>query len=160
MSRVLRIVLALALLAACDPGQRAPLPPALAAELATVVVDVFETDPTAAYALMSNARLVCVAEPFGVEPADATTAADVTTVYAALFCVERQAGVAFDESPGVSTVVAVRGATVEVPGDGAAHRPDIERIFPEDLRERAFEGYRDPSAAERELARRFAEQNR
>ncbi|GIF66767.1 hypothetical protein Ais01nite_48020 [Asanoa ishikariensis] len=153
--RVLCVALAAALGVACDSGdERAPLPPAQAAELATFVVDVFENDPAAASALMSHGPLVCVAEPFGADPA---------IVYAALFCVVREAGVAFDDSSGVSTVVAVHRASpvrVELPGDGAAHQPDIERIFPEDLRERAFEGYRDPRAAERELAARFAAQNR
>ncbi|SNT30521.1 hypothetical protein SAMN05421812_104374 [Asanoa hainanensis] len=167
MSRVLRAAIAVALAAtcvACEAEQRAPLPPALAAELATVVVDAFETDRAAATALLPpyHGPLVCVAEPFGVDPVTATAAADVTTIYTALLCSVREEGVPFAEALGVSSTVAVHRTnpvTVEVPGDGAANQPDRERIFPEDLHERTFEGFRDPPAAQRELATRFAEQS-
>jgi hypothetical protein len=153
------VVAGLAGCVACSShDERAPLPPALAAESATFVVTVLEADATAVMS-PSPGSSVCVAEPFGVDPVTATTLAGVSTVYASVHCAERVAGLAFDDSPQTITVVAVHRSnpvTVEAPGDGTSHQPDVERIFPEDLRERAFEGYRDRDAAIRELAARYA----
>ncbi|MDG4826875.1 hypothetical protein O7635_33935 [Asanoa sp. WMMD1127] len=149
---------AFAAVACAASDERAPLPPAMAAELATVVVTALETGSADPLLAGSDGRLVCVAEPFGADPVDAATAGDVTTVYAAVLCAEKRDGVAFEDSSRVSTVVAVHRsspARVEAPGDGAAHQADIERIFPEDLRERAFAGHPDPGAGERELAARY-----
>jgi hypothetical protein len=103
--------------------------------------------------------MVCIAEPFGVDPASTTTLAGVNTAYASVFCAEKTTGLAFDDSSQTMTVVAVHRSnpvTVEAPRDGTYHQPDIERIFPEDLRERAFEGYRDRNAAIRDLAARYS----
>ncbi len=120
---VLRLVAvaALAGCVACSSGdERAPLRPALTAELATFVVTVLETDSTAVMSA-SDGSSVCIAEPFGVDPATATTLAGVSTVYASAFCAEKVAGFVFDDSTQTVTVVAVHRSnpvTVEAPGDG------------------------------------------
>jgi len=170
MGRFLRAATAAALAAvlcvACGSGgERAPLPSNLTTELATFVVTIFETDSVAASALSADSHrpLVCVAEPFGIDPDTATEPGGVGTVYAAVFCAVRDLGVPYEGSSRISSVVAVHRAspvTVQVPRDGTYHQQDIEQIFPKGLRERAFEGYRDTYAADLELAGRYADQSR
>jgi len=73
----------------------------------------------------------CIAQAFGVRPADARTIDQVTTVYAWVFCQSKTS----DTGEVVPAAVARDGA-VQIPSD-ADLAGDIRRIFPADVRERA-----------------------
>ncbi|GAA1818825.1 hypothetical protein GCM10009682_44450 [Luedemannella flava] len=139
---------------------RPPVSPDLVRAAGERALPLVEKGPGARF-LEPGQQLRCVVRAFGVEPADATAIDQVTVVYAGATCVVVAPGVPYDRSTGSQAPVVVHLDTgvVEQPGDGAQFSADIDRMFPEELRDRAADPVpnSDDAAVDAELRSRFAQ---
>jgi hypothetical protein len=110
-------------LAGCGGPAQQPMPtgPLAAAADQRAAHAVVATDPS----------MNCIAQTFGLQPADAKTIDQVATVYAWVFCQSKTS----DTGEVVPAAIAQDGA-VRIPSD-ADLAGDIKRIFPADVRDRA-----------------------
>ena len=110
-------------------------------------------------------RIVCAAETFGFEPAEATTVDDVEMVYAHHMCAEVGTGFGWPDAVRAAGPLAVEltdPVTVLLPEqalagqEGVNHADRIRAIIPEQYHEAALapEGFAAPAVAER-LRERF-----
>lgn len=132
-------------------SRHAPVPAALSDDLSARVVRLLEAAPAWATrtTMEPGWQPVCEADTFGLDPVEARDVAQVRNVYAWVFCkwlppAEQRAGqTARDLSAEVVPIAVRLGRTyrVEVPRDGEGTYPaDIRRIFPQDVRDVAFDG--------------------
>jgi hypothetical protein len=161
-----------------DPDEPATLPEQLAAR----VVETLEASSTSEHAAHGHhfgeacepngqlcdaaaVRIVCAAEAFGFEPAEATTVDEVEVVYAHHMCAEVGTGFGWPDAIRAAGPLAVEltdPVTVLLPEqalageEGVAHADRIRAIIPERYHEAALapEGFADPGVAER-LRERF-----
>ena len=108
----------------------AALPPRLRAELSALATrDLEQASPNEhahhGHHFEGKARLLCVAEPFGVDPPDATRVTDVEKAYIQHMCVSAEPGRPWDFSPKTS------GPLVYLPGDPPQTDPEIKGPQPD-----------------------------
>jgi len=143
----------------------------LSRQLSAQVVQILEQATLAEHAEHGHhfdeeaAGVVCAASTFGFEPPDATTVAEVHTVYAHHMCAEVGPGLSWPEAIRASGPLLVEltdPVTVRLPesvpaGQGATSYADkIRALIPERLHEQALahDGFVDPEVAG-ELRQRF-----
>ncbi len=101
-------------------------------------------------------RVVCAVDPFGVEPADAATVAEVDWVYARHLCAITGAGEDWAMSVRVSGPLAVRlgeQAEIRVPEPGIGYPERVRQAIPERYHEEAFGEFADDEAIDAARAR-------
>ncbi|MFE9205113.1 hypothetical protein [Micromonospora sp. NPDC007230] len=146
-------VFALRWLSVPDPRK---LPEPFREQLASLVVDAIEHDPTFNPGHNQDAWPVCAASVFGVAPDSADAVDEVRTIYTLAYCrylskadVAKGPDTDLSSLPGVSMPIAVGlgpPVTYQEPEDGEGAYPDsIRRIFPKPLQAAAFRAEPDPS---------------
>jgi hypothetical protein len=79
--------------------------------------------------------VVCVAEPFGIKPAQPAAVTDVTTVYGWALCAEKAAGGGEGENLIAPAVFDLSHGRFTLPREGEDHYgSDLKRLFPGDFR--------------------------
>lgn len=137
---LLAIVGVVAYLVVAEPaGGEDDLPAAVRAELAVRARDAIEGGATWPYLDAQPGRLACDVRVFGADPPALTAADQARSVYVWADCVTLGTEVR-SESLVPAAVHLTDPPTVEVPGPGSLYGPDVERIFPERLRDSAFPG--------------------
>jgi hypothetical protein len=104
-------------------------------------------------------RVVCAVEPFGVEPENASSPAEVRWVYARHMCAITGAGADWAMSVRVSGPLAVRlhdPVEVRVPEPGIGYPDRVKLMIPQRYHEEAFAEFADDEAIEA-ARRRFTE---
>ena len=121
-SRRTIVALAALLLAGCGGPAQQPMP---SGPLATAA------DQRAAHAVAAtDPDMNCVAQAFGLRPADARTLDQVITIYAWVYCHSKTS-----DTAEVVPAAVTREDAVQIPSD-ADYTGDIKRIFPADVRGR------------------------
>jgi hypothetical protein len=116
-----------------DAGREDDLPEAVRAALTVRARDVIESGVASGLS-GGDGRLACAVHVLGADPPALTAADQARSVYVWALCET----VGTEVASGSSLPVAVRltdPPTGETPGDGLLYGPDIERIFPERLRD-------------------------
>lgn len=96
-------------------------------------------------------RVVCAVEPFGVEPPDAATVAQVRRVYALHLCAIDDSRGSWKNSIRASGPLAVDLEVtphVLIPRSGAGYPDRVRALVPERYQEQAFGTFADPSLIE------------
>jgi hypothetical protein len=108
------------------------------------------------FALHADA-IVCVAEPFGADPAGVTAVENVQTIYALAYCASVDLGRRLDEAETAILPVAInaKDRTAVAPGE-ADYQGDVRRIIPSRYWTAAFAGLSDPGGDRRKLQARLA----
>lgn len=105
-------------------------------------------------------RVVCAVEPFGVDPPEATTVAQVRRVYALHLCAIDDASGPWKTSIRASGPLAVDLEVtphVLIPRSGAGYQDRVRALIPERYQEQAFGTFTDPALIE--VARRRFEED-
>jgi hypothetical protein len=138
------------------------LPAELRAPLAAQVTAILEQSSPAEHHEHGHefgedaGRVVCAVDPFGVEPADAATVAEVDWVYARHLCAITGAGEDWAMSVRVSGPLAVRlgeQAEIRVPEPGIGYPERVRQAIPERYHEEAFGEFADDEAIDAARAR-------
>jgi hypothetical protein len=121
-------------------GQRLP------DQLADEVARILEQIPPAehhnhGHQVTEQDTVLCVAEVFGAEPADAASLSEVTDVYAYYMCAAGTPGTPYERSQRISGPVAVtltNPPTARIAQAGAGYQDRVRAIIPERHLDRAF----------------------
>jgi hypothetical protein len=169
---VVVVAVAVALVVRFATAGGSPEPPSLSEQLSARVVEALEQASAAEHAAHGHhideqaSGILCAASPFGYEPADATTADEVRTVYAHHMCAV--VGPGFGWPDGIRSggpIAADLGETVtlrtpeQVPaGEDLDYAGRIRALIPEQYQAAALAhpGFVDPAVAEA-LQRRYEE---
>jgi len=136
----------------------------LRAQLGAQVTDILERSTPAEHHEHGHefgeqaGRVVCAVDPFGYDPPDATTAAQVKWVYAQHMCAITGPGTGWAVSVRASGPIAVRlgdQPLVRVPTPGAGYPDRVRQVIPERYHDEAFGEFADDDAIEA-ARRRFA----
>jgi hypothetical protein len=101
-------------------------------------------------------RVLCVAEAFGHEPADAATIEQVRVIYARYLCALVQKGMPWDyatRSSGPAVITLTNPPTVQLARSGDGYRDRVRAIFPDQLEGKALAGFNDLGRPNSLLAR-------
>ncbi|WP_188189296.1 hypothetical protein [Nonomuraea sp. SYSU D8015] len=134
-------------------------------ELAAQVTKILEEsspDEHHAHGHGFESRVVCAVEPFGTEPADATSLVEVTWVYARHLCAITGDSTEWAESVRASGPIAVKISIppqVRVPEPGAGYPDRVRNLIPARYHEQAFQEEFDDEAAIDAARQRFAQVN-
>ncbi|MEU6711155.1 hypothetical protein ABZ897_06700 [Nonomuraea sp. NPDC046802] len=96
-----------------------------------------------------DSRVVCAVEPFGTEPADATSLVQVRWVYARHMCAVTGQSTDWAESVRASGPIAVKISIppeVRVPAPGAGYPDRVRQLIPARYHEQAFAEFSDDAA--------------
>jgi hypothetical protein len=88
-----------------------------------------------------DSRVVCAVEPFGTEPADATSLVEVRWVYARHMCAVTGAGTDWASSVRASGPIAVKidiPPQIRVPSPGEGYPDRVRQLIPARYHEQAF----------------------
>ncbi|MGP3958259.1 hypothetical protein ACTWPT_19805 [Nonomuraea sp. 3N208] len=124
-------------------------------ELAAQVTKILEEsspDEHHAHGHTFESRVVCAVEPFGTEPADATSLVEVTWVYARHICAITGESPDWAASVRAGGPIAVKISIppqIRVPEPGAGYPDRVRNLIPERYHEQAFrEEFEDDTAIE------------
>lgn len=111
------------------------------------------------YFLDEGGKILCAAEPFGYEPANAQTVAEVRVVYTHHMCAVAVARLPWPQSvraAGPITVELTDPPRVILPAEGTSYADEVRKIIPEQYHEVALStgGFRDERVTE-EFRRRL-----
>ena len=133
-------------------GGPGDLPDALRRELSDRAVPVLETAPQIEHLghdhdTTGRRRIMCTLDPFGVDPAGATTASQVQWVYGLHLCVMGEPGTPWDYASKSAGPVAVGLGTppaVRLPGPALDYRTQVRQMIPARYQARAFGSFAHP----------------
>jgi hypothetical protein len=134
-------------------------------ELAAQVTKILEEsspDEHHAHGHSFDSRVVCAVEPFGTEPADATSLVEVTWVYARHMCAITGDSTEWAESVRASGPIAVKisiPSQIRVPEPGAGYPDRVRNLIPARYHEQAFREEFEDDAAIDAARQRFAQVN-
>ena len=91
-------------------------------------------------------KVICTAETFGMEPAEAERVEDVKVIYARYLCALVQRGTPWDYASRSSGPVVIKLTDppyVQIPPSGDGYPDRVRALFPDTLEPQAFAGFRD-----------------
>ncbi|MFC4118694.1 hypothetical protein [Nonomuraea zeae] len=120
----------------------------LAAQV-TLILEQASPDEHHAHGHSFDSRVVCAVEPFGTEPADATSLVEVRWVYARHMCAVTGAGTDWASSVRASGPIAVKvdiPPQIRVPEPGEGYPDRVRRLIPARYHEQAFAEFESEDA--------------
>ena len=134
------------LFAARQPSSR--LDEELAAQV-TLILEQASPDEHHAHGHTFDSRVVCAVEPFGTEPADATSLVEVRWVYARHMCAVTGDNTDWASSVRASGPIAVKigiPAQIKVPTPGPGYPDRVRQLIPARYHEQAFAEFQNEDA--------------